>query len=351
MASSRVTIADVARKAGLSRSAAAYALKNDPNASKATCELVQKVARELGYRPDPMLAKLMSHLHAGRTKRYAGKLAFINPDPDPDYPRTTPAVRDWIGNAGERAQALGYEIEHFWLHDPGMPPRRLARILEARGIQGILLGALSKPGEALDFSWGKFTAVTLGYSVQRPSMPRVVTDHYRNTCMALDRVEERGYRRPGLLAFRPQEVAMDNLHLAAFLAHRDDTKAPLRARPLVTSRMTPDTIRTWFDQEKPDVILTTNYPANLHFDQAGIRVPRDVALVSLGHYKDEPGLAGVLPGNERLGAVAVDLIVSQLHHGRPGIPTHAQTVRMDGCWRDGPSCPLKPARQKSRPAR
>jgi hypothetical protein len=35
-------------------------------------------------------------------------------------------------------QALGYRLEPFWLREPGMTPRRMRGILDARGIEGLL---------------------------------------------------------------------------------------------------------------------------------------------------------------------------------------------------------------------
>jgi LacI family transcriptional regulator len=54
MKQKKVTILDIARKCGISKSAVAYILKDDPsyNASKESRELVLKTAKEMGYRPN-----------------------------------------------------------------------------------------------------------------------------------------------------------------------------------------------------------------------------------------------------------------------------------------------------------
>lgn len=335
----RVTIMDVARRAGLSRSATAYALKDAPNIAKATRERVKQIAEEMGYRPDPLLSKLMAHLHDGRTKRYLGKIAFINPDANRDFVRITPALRAFFDDAGARARALGYETEEFWLHEPGLNPRRLARVLLARGIRGIVLGDMETRTPLPDFPWEHFSAVTVGYSVVQPSLARVVPHHYRNTLLALERVLAAGYRRPGLLTLHRQEDAMVRLHVAAFMAHQEELPATERVRLMNSPVMTPATIRAWFDEQRPDVILTTNYPAKIHLAEAGIRVPRDVALVSLLRWDEETGIAGVRPGFERLGTVAINQLVSLLQHDERGIPANCTTLELEGRWTDGPSMP------------
>lgn len=342
----RVTIMDVARHVGLSRSATAYALKDAPNIAKATRERVQAAALEIGYRPDPLLSRLMAHLHAGRQHRYLGKIAFINPDPNRDFVKITPALRDFFIDAANRARALGYESEEFWLHEPGQTPSRLARILLARGIRGIVVGDMETRTSLPAFPWEQFSAVTVGYSVVQPTLPRVVPHHYRNTMVALERVLAAGYRRPGLLTYHRQENAMVRLHVAAFLAFQLELPPESQVPLLNTADMTGAHIRAWFEKEKPDVILTTNYPTDIHFAEAGLRVPRDVALVSLLRWDTEKKMAGMRPGFERLGTVAVNQLVAQLQHDERGVPANCTTVELEGRWVDGPSMPLLSKRRR-----
>jgi LacI family transcriptional regulator len=335
----RVTIMDVARQAGLSRSGTAYALKDDPHVSKATRVRVQQIAAELGYRPDPMLSKLMAHLHAGRAKRYVGKIAFINPDPKSDFVQITPALTAFFADAKSRAAALGYETEEFWLHEPGRSPQRLARMLLARGIRGIVVGDMETRGRLPEFPWEHFAAVTVGYSVVQPILSRVVPHHYRNTVLAMERVLAAGYRRHGLLTLHRQEDAMVRLHVAAFMAFQEELPAESRVALMNSATMTPEKIRSWFDEQKPDVILTTNYPAKIHLKEAGIRVPQDVSLVSLLRWDEETGIAGVRPGFERLGTVAINQLVSLLQHDERGVPENCTTLELEGWWTDGTSMP------------
>lgn len=335
----RVTMMDVARAAGLSRAATSYALRDDPHVSEATRVRVRKIANSLGYRPDPLLSKLMSHLHEGAAKRYLGKLAFINPDPKKDYAKTATEMRSFFGSLAPRALALGYEVEEFWWHEPGRSPRQLARMLLARGIRGIIVGEMQTMGELTGFPWEHFSSITVGYSVVAPTLPRVVPHHYRNTTIALQQVQAAGYKRPGLLAYRQQSDAMSRLQVGSFLAWHAYSPGGGRADLVSDTGMNDKVIRQWFDAQRPDVILTTNQPANIFFSEAGIRFPRDVALVSLLQYGDAPQIAGVTAGYDRLGAMAVNQLVLRLQHDERGIPENIPTIELEGRWVDGPSMP------------
>ncbi len=60
----RVTIADVARKAGLSKGAVSYALNGQPGVSESTRQRVLRLALEMGWHPNSA-AKALSGAHAG----------------------------------------------------------------------------------------------------------------------------------------------------------------------------------------------------------------------------------------------------------------------------------------------
>lgn len=338
MKAPRVTLADIARHAGVSRTAVSYALRDDPNIAAETRARIRKVADVLGYRPDPVLAKLMAHLHAGRGRRHAGKLAFLNVHGERDFWQRTAALSDCRRSAEERAAELGYGTDEFWLHEPGFTPRRLAQVLIARGIRGLVVGSTGQHGSAVEFPWAKFAAVTVGYSVERPAFHRVATHHYRNTRLALRKVAEAGYSRVGFISSRQAEAAMENLHLAAFLAYQQEIAKAGR----VPARFHDDDakeLRRWFDTYRPEVILSPSI-GRQELAAAGLRVPQDVALVKLLLWDVNEGMAGVRPGYERLGAAAVNLLVGQLQHDDYGVPSDPKILQVEGGWCDGASLPV-----------
>lgn len=345
MNSPRVTLADIAKAAGVSRTAVSYALRDDANISEATRVKIKSVADALGYRPDPELARLMTHLHAGRRRgreaRYAGKLAFINAHEDePDFLREVSALADFFKSAQIHAKELGYETEEFWLHEPARSPKRLAQILQARGIRGLLVGSTGRHGSVVDLPWAKFAAVTVGYSIEKPALHRVVTHHYQNTRLALNMVTARGFRKVGLVVARESEAAMEDLHLAAFLAYQQGVPVGLRLPPLVKEKPSARDLSGWFADHRPDVILSTNIGVK-ELAAAGLRVPQDVAFVRLLLWQDDGVEAGVRPGYDRLGSVAINQLAGQLQRDELGIPEDAKIVQIEGRWSEGASLPKR----------
>jgi LacI family transcriptional regulator len=340
MKNGRVSITDIAKKAGLSRAAVSYALRDDPNSAPGTRARVRKIATELGYRPDPVLAKVMLHLHAGRGGRYAGKLAFLNVHENREYWRTTAALSDFRRSAERQAAALGYETEEFWLHEPKRSARRLAQILTARGIRGVVIGSTGIHGSVLAFPLAKFASVAVGYSIERPALHRVVTHHYRNARLALRRLFEAGYARIGFVAPRKGEAAMEDLHLAAFLAYQQTVESTRRVPPLLYDGEAATAIRRWHTKHRPDAILSAGAGV-VELMAAGVRVPEETGLATVLLWDVTEGVAGVMPGYDRLGEAAVNLLAGQLQHDELGVPEDPRIVQVEGRWLDGMSLPAR----------
>ena len=61
-----VTIKDIARQLDVSHTTVSLALRNHPSLPAATRARIQKLARELGYRPNPLVHALMAHVRAAQ---------------------------------------------------------------------------------------------------------------------------------------------------------------------------------------------------------------------------------------------------------------------------------------------
>src|SRR5690606_22153967 len=136
------------------------------------------------------------------------------PRPGVDY-----VHRMWQG-AEERAQALGYRLETFWLAEPGMSGRRLSAILAARGIRGLLIPPLSRSCGHLSINWDEFAAVSLSNTIGRPVLNRAVPDQHQPMQLILRKMRHRAYLRPGLLLPAKYDDRVEHRASAAFHFHQ-----------------------------------------------------------------------------------------------------------------------------------
>ena len=72
-----VTLQDIARRAGVSKMTVSLALRGHPHAAAATRDRLRRLAKEMGYRPNPLVVANMTLLRAGRRSAYAGTIAFV----------------------------------------------------------------------------------------------------------------------------------------------------------------------------------------------------------------------------------------------------------------------------------
>ena len=77
--------------------------------------------------------------------------------------------------AGARARALAQScrIEEINVHDPALSTRRLTEILLRRGVRGVIVAPLHSIHEPVLLDWAQFSAVAIGYSLQRVPLSRV----------------------------------------------------------------------------------------------------------------------------------------------------------------------------------
>ena len=96
----RVTIADVAMRAGVSKTAVSFAFNNPERLGQATLERVLGVAHDLGYTPHPAARALSTSNRPRRIVRYiCHKPAATDPGVAAERPPVTRFMRRfWIGS-------------------------------------------------------------------------------------------------------------------------------------------------------------------------------------------------------------------------------------------------------------
>jgi len=93
----------------------------------------------------------------------------------------------------------------------------------------------------------------------------------------------------------------------------------------------------WYRAHRPDAIVTRNDNVLGWLREAGVRVPGEVSVADLDQSVSRVPAAGVAQAYGRIGATAVDLVVTQLHLGQRGPVAAPQGVLLPPAWVDGPT--------------
>lgn len=138
----RITIKDIASKAGVSIGAVHCALVGKPGVSKATRQRIAAIAKECGYRPNAIASSL---------KRRAIRIAAAFPGPTNEnrfyFAPVWEGIRDYLASMRDYNIEI---IEHPYYNDFEGQPDELEKISREDGIDGVLtLGYMQAANRAM----------------------------------------------------------------------------------------------------------------------------------------------------------------------------------------------------------
>ncbi|MDX2185608.1 MAG: LacI family DNA-binding transcriptional regulator [Opitutaceae bacterium] len=337
----QVTMAMIAKAAGVSKNAVSLALRGDPQIPAATRKRIEKAARELGYVRNPVVAQLMAELRKGRTAGYRRTLALVNANQARDAFKAHPTIPSYVAGCRRRAELQGYRLDEFWLHDPELTAARAARIWRARGIRGVLLVGMMRENRLPDHLrqlWDQFTCVVTGVRTREPTLHFCCVDHHALVLQAFEQAWELGYRSPALVVDRHIDSLVDGRFTAAM--HYAQAAFPVaRVVPAFLEaddcHADPSPFVKWIKRHKPDVILTLYTAVRNWAQEAGFAVPADLGLIQLERRKGNLDWSGMDQHNDLSGEAAVDRVISLLHANEVGVPDFPRATLISGTWSEG----------------
>ncbi len=332
----------IAQRADVSVAAVSMALRNHPRIPDGTRERIQRLALELGWRPNPLLAEAMSAIRSGQPVSERVTLAWVTAHSKRDGWRRVPFFRRSFEGASRRAAAAGYRLDHFWLGDADGHAARLSDILVARGIVGLVVAPLPKPS-ALALDWNHFSAVTIAYSLTAPRLHRATDNHVSSARLAVTSLASTGRRRIGLALEGISERRVNGLWTAGYLLEThdgDQAGGPQIHRP---AQLEEGAFIEWIRRSRVDAVVGTDARLPVWLRAAGVRVPDDVAYADLDVPAADGSLAGIYQDAEGIGSAAIDLVAGQLLRHERGLPECPKAISIESRWVDGLTAPALPA--------
>jgi DNA-binding LacI/PurR family transcriptional regulator len=302
----------------------------------------------MGYVPNSFAAGL-AHTRLAKNKSFRANLAVIAGNQDVDPIATWKNWNLFYRTARQHAEKHGYSLEYFWLYGPGVSAAHIRRVVEARGIMGVVL--LMVTPEELDLPWN---SLSLSSACTSPHLaPRthyIGVNTYHDACTAFQISASLGYRRPALAYPIREDIGQnEGAYTAAFLLHQrtlaSKDRLPVFSRPYKE-------FLPWFKKYRPDIVFAMYGEP---FRQLADRIPKEVGFVNFSglDYGVLPGCTYISQRHDLAGTAAVDLIMGQLSRNERGWPENPNCVIVPSEWHGGTTtrnqlAEAAPAMRKSR---
>lgn len=333
----RPTIRSLARALGVSRTTVSEALRNHPRVNPKTRDRIQAAAKEAGYRFNPLASSVLSEVRRTRIGAFHGVLAAIAQEEPSRVPFPGGYWRDLLQGATERARELGFKVEHFVIGQRKLSVQRLNTILRSRGIRGVLIMPAWNRPDFTQLDWNGLTGVYADYLMELPGLSSVCPDHPRGMELAMNKLQETGFRRPGLVLLQQESTRLHDRWLAAFLAylhlHPEITALP----PLILPAMNGEVFKRWFRKHRPDVVVGHRAEMIDWMELCDARVPQTHGFCCLNIGLNARNCAGLDQRPYHVGVRAVELVISQIHQNIYGIPELPSNTTVPMRWVDGPT--------------
>lgn len=327
-----VTLAQIAKAAGLSIGTVSLALRDSPLLLDETKRKVRAVAEKLGYRPNPRVSALMAHIRRAKKVHQGERLAFIWLEATQEETRGG-LFSEYLNGARARAEHLGYALEEYRVNTPGVSPARLERILIARGIVGVVFSPMLHAAYfELPWDLGNFAAAVIGNASCRPDLHRAGFNHYLAVRALLQQMVQRGHSHSAAVFSREADQRARGAMSAAFLSNHPAGPVEAARRIFFVEHSPFEVPGSWLARLKPDSLVTHGDYCSVwqHGDMAAKLPPTYLIDVR----PDGPRCPGIAQGEAVIAASAVDLVVGQLLRNERGVPPDAQSLLFAGHWRE-----------------
>ncbi len=335
---------DIALKAGVSVASVSLALRNDPRISPPVRARIKEIAKEMGYRPNPLLSAYQASVRSKKPATFRATLGWINDHPDQNAWQA-PWMQPILDGARARAQELGYELDEIWFpaikaEAPEENVRKTQKILKARGIVGVILPTLWRAQLAVQ-PWDGFAVVCLGehHLLLAPSgiqleanyeHHKVNSNHLYNMHLAFWKLREIGCERIGLAISHYADQESDYAYSSGFLRGQFDVPAKGRVPILFSSEISD--VMAWAKKHRPDAVICGHSDVPEAVKSAGFKVPEEVIVAHMNLAADVAGLPGIDRRMGLLGSAAVDMLTAHLIRNEAGVPPYAKAMSIEGVW-------------------
>jgi LacI family transcriptional regulator len=316
MEEEKLTIRQIAKLAGVSRSTVSRVINDHPNVSPETREQVLQIVAETGFHPDPIARSLSS--------RRAGIIGLVIPlaiqslFEDPFFPRL-------IQGISQGCNSHDYTLTLFLLHSLEEEEKLYARVSRRQLLDGVIVTA-TRGGDPLipQLIANRIPFVMHGRH-EDPRVSFVEVDNAAGAYTAVTHLVRLGRRRVALVTGPSASLAAEDRkrgYLKALRERRVRVDESLIIQGDFTETSGYEAMQRLLPH-KPDAVFVASDTMALGalraLREAGSRVPDEVAVVGFDDLPQaataDPPLTTVRQPIQRAGVLAVEMLIDILENG------------------------------------
>jgi len=312
-----LTLEDIAKKSGVSRSTVSRVINDHPNVSKKVREYVKEVIRQTGYQPHPAARALVSNrtwtcgLILPRTIN-----SFFT---DPYYPCL-------IQGVAQACSKQNYTFSLFLMGDKDDEDRIFSRVSRRGFMDGILFQSDQRGDTLIDkLADSGIPLVILGRPFQGKKISYVDIDNSESVEIAVDYLFDMGHKRVGTIA-GPQNttVGIDrkNGYQQALLKHGIQIDESL----IVEGTFTEESGYLGMEKllpAKPDAVFAASDQMALGAMRAiyevGLDIPKDISIIGYDDFPlvspARPSLTTLRQPISKFGSEALSMLIDLVENG------------------------------------
>ena len=310
-----VTLKDIAEVVGKSVAAVSRALNDYDDISEETRKYIKRVAREMGYSPNPMAQRLQ--------KRATDTLGFILPVFSPkDF---DPYFSELLSGIANEATEHGFDLLVTTCAPGQAEEQAYQRLINSRRVDGMIVARLRWEDIRIEFLLQKeFPVVVIGDSNLPDHVPTVSEDTAQGARLAVEHLVEQGHEQ---IAFvnAPNDLIFSSNYFAGFREAMIKANLPVSQDFLEQSELTQKdgyrAAQTLLSRsETPTAIITADDLVALGVMAAaqdqGFEIGSDLAVTGYGDILlaeySQPPLTTIYRPTYALGQRACRMLITQL---------------------------------------
>jgi DNA-binding LacI/PurR family transcriptional regulator len=270
----RVTIDDVAKQAGVSKTTVSRILNgNFSQTTEETKERVQKIIRQLNYHPNPMARglKLM------RTKIIGIVLSNLS---NPFWATVLEGVED-------TCRSSGYSLMICNSNEDSSREAELFQDFQLRQVDGIIVNpTVNNRALFEELEQKRYPLVAINRRIEGVEVDYVVVDNHKGAKLAVDHLVQAGKKNIVAFVYEPNGISTWQERISGFekaLSEHGNTVDGSVIEVKYQIGKAKEAAIEYFKASKADAVFCTNNMMTLEileaFKELNIRIPEDVALI------------------------------------------------------------------------